>query len=58
MGDWVAGVGGRGGVTGVGGASDGEQVRVLDSDQGGGGGEAAHQGRELVRVEADCWDTE
>ena len=54
----MAGVRGRGGVTGVGWAGDGEQVRVLDGGQRGGGGQAADQGRELGRVEADRWDTE
>ena len=56
--DGVACVGGRGGLTGVGRAGDGEQVRVLDGGQGGGGGQAGHQGRELGRVEAGRGDAE
>ena len=58
LGDGVAGVGGRGGVTGVGRAGDGEQVRVLDGGQRGGGGQAADKGREFGRIKADRWDTE
>ena len=56
--DGVAGVGGRGGLTGVGRAGDGEQVRVLDGGQRGGGGQAGDQGRKLGRVEAGRGDAE